>query len=514
MHEADELLVPNSADDEARAAPVVAKLAGVIEAFAAAEGFISPIRLEATMSVAEAIGKLLDEPSLTRVLVLRALSSPRPPRTAIVDLRAAAATLPGQKRVAVMHEFAPLIEGDSRSSNAASLADALGVPPFSHPAHRVSGMFDALQSFGQRRMSFGHSETSPLTEARKFAADFGEPWLLEAVTAEQQNGDRSALGHAVELAVNEVRKQLAAVSRAAEAQAEALSVAQELDDAANQIERVARQRYAAIRRRATMLKRHIREDLDALAEDAAEEFEVDFRRSAEQKGGRFGKADTGDLNDRLVVKNLERRYRNLTHRYQDQLGLLDIEVSEFGDEFTHVGDEALRPVRRHEFRTVAPHPSLELRVKAAVDRASTRTLVGGAVGAAASGAAVHVGLVSAAAIAGAAAAPVVLGAIALAGVWKIFANPGERRKRDPRERARALDDRLRQEIMANLPRFDQAVDAILTRFREAVVPDIARPRVEAERIREIASTHRAIAREVVEAANARIERLIRTFQLG
>lgn len=200
-----------------------------------------------------------------------------------------------------------------------------------------------------------------------------------------------------------------------------------------------------------MFKRHIREDLNALAEDAAEEFEVDFRRLAEKKGGWFGKTDTGDLNDRLVVKNLERRYRNLASRYQDQLGLLDTEVSEFGDEFTHVGDEALRPMARHEFRTIAPHPSLELRVKAAADRASTGTLVGGAVGAAASGAAVHVGLMSGAAIASAAAAPlgfVVLGAIALAGVWKAFADPGERRKRDPRERARTLDDRLRDEIMA------------------------------------------------------------------
>jgi hypothetical protein len=514
MHESDELRVPNSADDEARAAPIVAKLANAIGALAAAEGFISPIRLETTMTVTEAIGKLLGEPSLTRVLVLRALSSPLPPRTAIADLKAAAETLPAPERAAVMDEFAPLIEGDSRSSIAANLAGTLDVRLPNHPAHDGNRMFDALGSFAQRAMRFRHSETPELTEARKFAADFEKAWLVEAVMTAQQNGDRSALIHPVELAVNEVRKRIAAVSRAVEAQAEALSVAQELEDAANQIERVARQRYAAITRRATMLKRQLREDLNALAEDAAEEFEIDFRRSAEKRGGWSGKVDTSDLNDRLVVKNLERRYQNLTRRYQDQLELLDIEVLEFGDEFTHVGDEALRPMARHDFRSIAPQPSLELRIKAAVDRASTRTLLGGAVGAAASGAAVHVGLVSAAAIAGAAAAPVVLGAIALAGVWKIFANPGERRERDPRERARALDDKLREEIMANLPRFDQAVGAILTRFRAAVVPDIARPRVEAERIREIASAHRAIARKVIEAANARIEHLTRAFQPG
>jgi len=519
VYEADELSVPTSADDEARAAPVVAKLANVIGALAAAEDFISPARFEKAMSVANATGKLLGEPSLMRVLVLRALSSPPRPRTAIADLKSPAASLPLPERTAVIHEFAPLV-GDDASPSIASLglelAGALGVRSPRHPGYDGrSVLFDALGSFAERAMRFGHSETPLLVQARKFAADFEEAWLFEAVTTAQQNGDRSALVHPIELAMNEVRKRVAAVVRAAEAQAAALSVAQELDDAADRIERVARQRYAVVSRRAVMLKRHIREDLNALVEDAAEEFEVDFRRLQEKKSGRFGRLDTDDLNERLVVKNLERRYSNLTRRYQDQLYLLDTEVSEFSEEFTCVGDEALRPMARHDFRSVAPHPTLELRVKAAVDRASTRTLVGGAAGAAASGAAVHVGLLSGAVIAGAAVTPmgaVVLGAIALAGVWKMFAVPGERRKRDQRERARTLEDGLRDEIMANLPRFDQAVEAVLVRFRAAAVPDIAGPRVEAARIREIATTYRIIARDVIEAANARIDRLIRASQ--
>ncbi|HUC70147.1 MAG TPA: hypothetical protein VMS01_03040 [Stellaceae bacterium] len=515
MYEPDELRVPDATDDEARAAPIVTKLANAVGALASADGFISPARLETTMSVAGAIGKLLGEPSLTRVLVLRTLSSPPTPRTAIADLGVAAATLPAPERAAVMREFNPLIEGDSRSSIAAKLADTLGVRSPNHLAHSGKGMFDALGSFAQRTMRFGHPETPVFTEARKFGADFDEAWLFEAVTTAQQNGDQSALVHPIKLAVNEVRKRVAAIVRSAEAQAEALSVAQELDDAADRIERVARQRYAAISRRAKMLKRHIREDLNALVEDAAEEFEVDFRRLAEKKSGWFGKLDIDDLNERLVVKNLERRYSNLTRRYQDQLNLLDTEVSEFSEEFTRVGDEALRPMARHDFRTIAPHPSLDLRVKAAVDRASTKTLVGGAAGAAALGAAGHVGLLSGAALAGAVATPVgavVLGAIALAGVWKLFATPGERRKRDQRERARTLEDGLREEIMAHLPRFDEAVEAILVGFRASAVPEICGPRVEAARIREIATTYRIIASEVIEATNARIEGLLRAFQ--
>ncbi len=512
-----ELSVPNAADEEARAAPIVRRLAEVVGALAVAEVFMSPTRLEKTMSVAEAIGKLLGEPSLTRVLVLRALSSPPRLRTALAELKPAASHLHAPERAAVMHELVPLVEGDTNPTIAGliqNLADALSVPVPNHSANHGRSVFDALGYFAMRLV---RSETRLLAEAREFAADFDEPELFAVVMTARQTGDQSVMVSALGLAVDAIRKRIAAISRAVEVHAEALSVARELDQAADQIERVARQRYAAITRRATMLRRHIREDLNALAEDAAEEFEADFRRMAEKNNSWFGKLDAADLNDRLVVKNLERRYRNLSRRYQDQLDLLHTEVSEFCDEFMRVGDEALRPIARHEFRNVAPHPSLELRVKAAVDRASTRTLVGGAAGAAASGAAVHVGLLSGAAIVGAVATPVgvvVLGAVALASVWKMFATPRERRRRDPRERARTLDDGLREEIRANLPRFDQAVDAVLTRFRAAAVPDIAGPRVEAARIREIASAHRTVACRVIEAANARIEHLIRISQTG
>jgi hypothetical protein len=516
MDDANELKVPNVTDEEAQADPIVAKLANVIGALAAAEAFMSPTRFEKTMSAAEAIGKLLGEPSLTRVLVLRTLSSPPRLRTALAKLKLTASNLPAPQRADLMHALVALVEGDDDPSLPGliqNLANAFSLPAPSHSTNGESSVFDAL---GSLVISLVHPETRLIAEAREFATDFGEAELFAASVTAWQTGDQSIIIRALGLAVDSVRKRCAAASRAAEAQAEALSIARELDDAADQMEQVARQRYAALTRRATVLKRHIREDLNALAEDAAEEFEVDFRRLAEKNTGWFGKLDSADLNDRSV-KNLERRYRNLSRRYQDQLDLLHTEVFEFCDEFTHAGDEALRPIARHEFRAVAPHPSLELRVKAAVDRATTRTLVGGAAGAAASGAAVHVGLLSGAAIAGAVATPVgvvVLGAVALAGMWKLFATPSERRKRDPRERARELDDKLRQQITANLPCFDQAVDAVLTQFQEVAVPDIFGPRVEAARIREIASAHRTIARRVVEEANGRIERLIRVSQTG
>jgi len=511
---ADKLLVPDAVDDEAQAAPFVQKVANTIGALAAADGLVAPTRLETAISVSVAVGDILGQPSLTRALTVRALSAPPPAPAALASLKSVASSVSPTDRASIMRELMRLIDGNVKPGAAglgSDLAAALSVPLPDQFRHDGRGILDTIGQFADRAKRLVRPEAPILANARDFAIEFSEVQLLDAVMEAQRTGDHSILIRAIRLAVDTVRERADAVSRTAQDYSEPLSVAQDLEKAADQIERIAQARYAAITRRARMLKRHIREDLNALAEDAAEEFETDFRRSTEKTKKWFGKLDTTDLNDRLAIKNLERRYRNLAQRYQDQLDLLDREVAEFCDEFTRISDEALRPIARHEFRKVVPHPSLRLRVKSAADRVSNRTLATGTAGAVASGAAVHAGILTAGAVIGAAATPagvVVLGAVALAGVWKMFSAPRERQKRDLRERTRTLEDGLRHEIMSNLPRFEDAVDAIVGRFREAAVPDIARPRIEAERIREIASAHRTLARGVTDATNARITRLV------
>lgn len=518
MDTINELLVPDPAEEEARAAPIVRRVAEATGALAAAEGWVSPTGLETAVSVAESLGELLEEPSLTRVLVFRALSAPPPARAALASLRSTASSLPAPRRAAIMHELLRLLADDTKPNVVglrSELASALDVPLPDHMRNDGRRMLDAVGSLADRAFKLMRPEKPIVVAARDFAQDFGEAQLLTAVDEIQRGDDPSRLVVALRVALDTVRGRVDAVTRAADAQTEALTVAQELDEAADRIDTVARQRYAAITRRAAMLKRHLREDLNALAADAADEFETDLRRVAEKKQGWFGKMDTADLNDRVVVKNLERRYSILARRYQDQLDLLEREVSEFCEEFTRVSDEALRPIARHELHSIAPHPHLEQRVKIAADRTSTQALIAGAAGAVASGAAMQTGLITAGAVIGAAVTPagaVVLGAAALAGLWKLFASPGERRRRDFRERAQGLEERLRQEITANLPRFEAAVDAVVDRFRTAAIPDIAQPRNEARRIREIASAHRTIARGVASAANARMQRVLTLVQ--
>ncbi len=514
MDAGDDLHVPTAVEEEARAAEVVRSVATVIGALACAEGLVSPRRFEAAVAAAQSVGSVLREPNLTRVLTLRALSSPQDPRPAIVTLKAVANKISAPDRAIIMRRLAGLLGDDAKPTIIAlapELAVALGVPLPDGLRHGGPGILDALGDWADRMKRVVHAEPPLLVAAREFFADFGEIQMAEAIVNAQRTGDVGALARALVRAADVVREQVKAVAAAAAAQADNLGVAKDLDAAADKIEQVAKQRYAAMTRRATMMKRHLRGDLDALVEDAAEEFEVDFRRMAEAKKSWFGQVETADLNDRMVVKNLERRYERLARRYQDQIDLSEREISEYCEEFTRLGDEALRPMARYEFRAIAPHPRLELRVKAAADRAAGRTLAAGAVGAAAAGAAVHAGLIAGVAVAGVAAAPVgiaVLGAVALAGVWKAFATPDERRRRDLRARSLDLEQGLRGLIMANLPRFEETIDAAVARYRGVVVPDIAGPRVEAERLREIAKVHEAVASGVVEAANVRLRRLV------
>lgn len=503
------LSLPTAAEDEARAEPHLKSLAHLIGALAASGGLVSPRRLEVTMAVTQSIGDVLGKPSLTRVLCLRALSSPPSPSTVLVQVKTDSGSLKPPVRVAIMRSLAELL-GDDAPPSVAELAPdvaaALDVPLPDNLRRDEASLGETLGNFAERAMRLVRSEPPIINAAREFATELGERQLLATVAEAQKTGETGTLVSMLTRTVDEVRKRVEALIDAAEANKNAIVMSHELDVVADKLQRIAQQRYATITRRAVMLKRHLKEDLEALAEDAAEEFEADFRRLAEAKGW-FGRNDTGDLNDRLVVKNLDRRYRQLARRYGDQLDLLDREVSDYCEEFTRVSDEALRPMARHEFRAIAPNPTLELRVKAAVDRASTRTLVAGAAGVLASGAAVQSGLIATAVVTG----PVgiaVLGAVALAAVWKTFAVPGERKRRDFRKRARELEDRLREEVMTNLPRFESAVDAVVGRFRAAAVPDISVPRLEAERLREIADSHRALAQSVADAANTRIKRVL------
>jgi hypothetical protein len=507
---AGDFIIPDVEDGGTSTKPIIGATAEVVAALATHTGPPSPGCFAAALATAEVVGTTFGEPSLARLLILRALSAPRGWKEAIASLKREASALGSTERAIIMRALEGLLREAPRIGTGGELAGALGVPVPESLRRHAEVTRDASGGLAAKTLGVFRSEPPIVAEARRLALDFGGVDLLQAVGDARKTGDVSRLVPLLSAAVERIRHQMAIVRQTAEAQRALEATAQELTAAADQLEKVARQRHAAILRRAVMLKRHLRDDLVALAEDAAEEFEADIRRASEKKTW-FGKLDTADLNERIVIKNLDRRYVHIARRYQEQLDLLEREVAEFCEEFTLIGDEALRPIARHEFRAVAPHPKLEKRFKAAVDRGTGRTLVAGTAGAIATGAALQCGLVTGAAVAGLAVTPVgalVLGVVAVSAVWKMFANPGERHRHDVRERIGQLEDRLREEVLSNLPRFELAVDAVITRFTSTAMPDIVGPRGEAERLREIAAAHLTLAEAIVSTAEARLESLL------
>jgi hypothetical protein len=514
MAELDEkLAIPGAEEVEKQARQVVHVLARVICAIVTASNFLSPRRFERAFACAQEIGNILEEPSLMRVLVLRPLALPAKLEQEILSLEEYSNELSDSQRGEIMRALALLLADENEAfvkEFAPKLASAMDVRLPESLRRDDPGVLGSLSKLASNVVGAFRSPSPHECIVRDFARDFNDKKLIALLDTSTKSGEKLNLIEVMEARAHEVTEQIKDLIHAADDERKNLVIAQELEAIAQQMENVAQQRYAAIMRRTKMLKRHLRDELQALTDDASKEFEAQYRRVAGVRKGFFGRSDTLEMNESIIIDILQRRYNQLSTRYNDNLDLLSREISEYCDEFTRIGDEALRPIARHEFRKVVPNARIEQRVKTALDRARNKTLAASVIGAVASGAAVQTGLLTTAAIAGAAAAPVgilVLGAVAIAGIWKAFASPDDRRKRDVLERKQDLEARLRQEILSNLDRFGEAVDELVQRFRDTVLPDISEPRIEATRLREIAQERLKASQRIREDAEDKLRRL-------
>ncbi len=313
------LPVPTVQEMEREQLPAIEPFIEVIGALLGAGGLVSPKKLDLAMAASEEIGSILGNSNLARALVLRALSSPKSARTAVQALKVAANSLSATQRSAIMREMGKcLTDPQSYPIDPQDIANALTVPLPDQFKKSSDGVMGTLSSAASKVRGWVRSQDNIVPLAKEFALELDEAALMKflqetkGVTVEQV---RSVLL----VAVDSVRTKLADIARAEEKYREAVSAATELDKVSDQIERVASQRYAAIVRRAKLLKRHLRDELIELVENASEEFEADFRRLSDAQKGWFGGQQTTEFNERQVIKNLDRRYQALARRYQDQL---------------------------------------------------------------------------------------------------------------------------------------------------------------------------------------------------
>jgi hypothetical protein len=490
-----ELVIPSSEEVDQLVSPIIWPLAQLLAFVIRREdGIISPQSFTLALSISRKIGLIFDEPNYSELAVLRAIETQEQPIKLILkSIRNTAVTLDDQTRVRIMDLICVLLPrirtGIDELSKEVSEVLSVSIPESLRKPNEGYIAFNMIGHF-LNKSSASHQNDSFVNNVRILGSCLDNDNMSRDLLRLRETKKHDAVAELIPVFEQQVNSQINAFLMQYQAQDNSSELVEGLIAAAATLEKVAAQRYVSVARRAGLLVRHLRDELHGLVEDAAYQFEADYHRRAEKKRW-FNSVENADLNDSLV-KNIEGRYRVLALRYQEQLDLLDRDISEYCEEFYRLSNEAFKPIAAYDFRKIVPKPSLELRLKASLDRGSNRALLTGGAAATATGMAVHAGLIAATSVTGLAFAPVgvaVLGTLALAGVWKAFSSPAERIKRDKRERPKTLEDALRTQILSNLPRYEAELEKILSRYRRAVLPEITSPKTEANRIRQIAEFH-------------------------
>ena len=223
-----------------------------------------------------------------------------------------------------------------------------------------------------------------------------------------------------------------------------------------------------------------------------------------EKRGLLLRNDDRDVRERMISKSFAHRHDKLKRRHDEQIQLLRDELAEYRNDFIEAAKDTVTPISLADWRLAIPGATTGARVKDALDQGATRTLVVGAAAGVGTAGAVGAGLIGAAAILN----PVgltVMGVVAAAGVWKLYANRGERLRSEQRARAEAIRRAAHSKAEGAFAEVSAALDEVAEGFREVSLSRIAPIRQDAERIREMCTLQRELGRRISLDAQHRLE---------
>ena len=506
-----DLQVPSIKQVDAEAAPVAVIVASLIASVAGSDGILTPREYAAGLGVAEAVAGLSDDPAVVRSLTLRALDvAPRPLEAVLKEVAASRPSLPEQARRPLLEALFPLLatQGEQARPLARKVAEALdiknveavlntgGLPP-------EGGGVTALLRRAGHALTRGSGKLDVAGEVAHFT---GDEELASLLRVDRRERDRH-LDAVLATAFERLQATLVALHLAHEDYSEKLDVAHSMDRNADELERQFKARLRAVEKRVMVLRRHVKEDVDALSEDGGDEAEVDLRRMSERRDILL-RNDDRDMRERMISKALARRHDKLKRRHDEQIQLLRDELSEYRNDFIRAARDAVAPISLAEWRLAIPGPTTSARVKDALDQGATRTLAGGTVAAAGTAGAISAGWIAPAAVAGVVAATVgmaVLGVVAVAGVWKLYANREERLRGEQRARAEAIRQAAHSKATGAFSDVSAALDEVADGFRDVSLSRIAPLRHDAERICEMCALQKELGRRISTDAQRRLE---------
>jgi len=506
-----DLQVPSIRQADAEAAPVAATVGSLIASIAGGDGVLTPREYAAGLSAAEAVAGLSDDPAVVRSLTLRAFEAAAQPLGSVLkELVAARAKLPEPARRPLLEALFPLLatQGDQARPLARKIAEALelrNVEPLlltSDLPVESSNVKSLLRLAGN---AFSKSP-SRLELAQEVVNFTGDEQLMHLLQSDRHDRDQhldQVLGQAIE----RLRETVIALHHASEAKTEQLELAHSLERSADDLERQFKARLRAIEKRVLILRRHVKDDIDELSEGGGDEAEVDLRRMSEKRGLLL-RNDDRDVRERMISKSFARRHDKMKRRHDEQIQLLRDELAEYRDDFIEAAKDTVAPISLAEWRLVIPGATTGARVKDALDQGATRTLAVAAVGTAGAAGAVGAGLIGSAAVMGVVVAPVglaVASVVAAAGVWKLYANRGERLRTEQRARAQAIRTAAHSKAEDAFVDVSAALDEVADGFRQVSLSRISPIRQDAERIREMCNLQSELCRRISLDAQHRLE---------
>ncbi|MGH6836711.1 MAG: hypothetical protein ACREC9_14500 [Methylocella sp.] len=471
-----ELMIPNVEDAEASASDYVAVLARVLAALAMANGPITILEYTCCIKTVSKIADSLNDPALSAsdgpallaAIVMRALASGRCDLDgALKELKAASKLLPDDVRKAALETTAPIValQGDQAHDLYARVAKALNtrveprvlanfVPP------RDRSFLDIIKGFVKQK-------DERLDSILGVAYAYGHVQLVEEISNKLADGRPQDMEEARKMCQGLVQ-QIRADADELFKQRESLVLRRELvtkvSDAISSTVQQVKQRLHALEREVELQKREFEEDIEDFVANAGNEIQLGLQDRV--RGGDW-------LNEsvwKTFAKNqhgrtLQARYEKLKWRHERRVELLEKELMLFQSELSASRPRLLRSIEQKEFVELLLPPSLSrARIMISIDQAANFTILATGVAGAGSLAMVATGFASLTAPLAVPFSAAIIGPMAVAYLYKAFANPEERKQKQIHNKLHDIEEGIRKVLQGAKETHAAALDAIVNEF--------------------------------------------------
>jgi polyhydroxyalkanoate synthesis regulator phasin len=470
-----ELIIPEAEEAEEKVSGFVPVLARVIAALAMANGPITILEYTCCIKTVNKIADSIKDPALSEAdgpallaaIVMRALASGRSDLDgALRELKAAAKSMPEDVRKAALEATTPIValQGDQAQDLYRSVATALrtqenqrALSEFAPPKDR--SVFDVIKGFVKRR-------DEKLDSILAVAFAYGHADLVQEISDNLADGGAKNVEKARRMCQSleeQIRKDADELFKQRESLSLRREFAAQVSDALSSTVRQVKQRLGALERWVDLQKREFAEEVEDLITGALHEIELGLRDRMqghswlkESAWKTFAKTQHG--------RALQTRYDKLRWRHERRVEWLEKELMLFHNELVVSRPQLLRDIARKEFVELVLPQSSKMRLMGSIDQIANLTLLTTGLAGAGSVAVAISGLATLSAHVIFPLSAAILGPMAIAGLYKVFTNPEERKQTEIHSKMEEIEEGLRKVIEGAKERNAEALETIVNNF--------------------------------------------------